>query len=108
MEKDIHVVGFTRHGAPEDMLEADPTEVRSYEALKAELALPRTVFLCIPAGPPVDEILNNLTAALGPGTCSWTAAIPTGETRSGATASAATPTVRARPASAGKAASAAS
>ena len=31
LEKDIRVVGFTRHGAPEDMLEAGLTEVRSYE-----------------------------------------------------------------------------
>ena len=67
LEKDIRVVGFTRHGAPEDMLEAGLTEVRSYEDLKAGLSSPRAVFLYIPAGPPVDEVLDDLAAALDPG-----------------------------------------
>ncbi|MDP9476644.1 MAG: decarboxylating 6-phosphogluconate dehydrogenase [Actinomycetota bacterium] len=67
LEKDIRVVGFTRHGAPEDMIEAGLTEVRSYEDLKAQLSPPRAVFLYIPAGPPVDEVLDDLAAALDPG-----------------------------------------
>ena len=67
LEKDIRVVGFTRHGAPEDMIESGLTEVRSYEDLKAELSPPRAVFLYIPAGPPVDEVLADLAAALDPG-----------------------------------------
>ncbi len=67
LEKEIRVVGFTRHGAPEDMLEAGLIEVRSYEDLKAELSPPRAVFLYIPAGPPVDEVLDDLAAALDPG-----------------------------------------
>ncbi len=67
LEKDIRVVGFTRHGAPEDMLETGLTEVRSYEDLKAGLSPPRAVFLYIPAGPPVDEVLDDLAAALDPG-----------------------------------------
>jgi len=67
LEKDIRVAGFTRHGAPEDMIEAGLTEVRSYEDLKAELSPPRAVFLYIPAGPPVDEVLDDLAAALDPG-----------------------------------------
>ncbi len=67
LEKSIRVVGSTRHGAPEDMIEAGLTEVRSYEDLKAELSLPRVVFLYIPAGPPVDEVLDGLAAVLDPG-----------------------------------------
>jgi 6-phosphogluconate dehydrogenase len=67
LEKDIRVVGFTRHGAPEDMIEASLIEVRSYEDLKAQLSPPRAVFLYIPAGPPVDEVLDDLAAALEPG-----------------------------------------
>ena len=67
LEKGIRVVGFTRHSAPEDMLEAGLTEIRSYEDLKAELSPPRAVFLYIPAGPPVDEVLADLAAVLDPG-----------------------------------------
>ena len=67
LEKGIRVVGFTRHSAPEDMLEAGLTEIRSYEDLKAELSPPRAVFLYIPAGPPVDEVLDDLAAVLDPG-----------------------------------------
>ncbi|MGI8860504.1 MAG: phosphogluconate dehydrogenase (NAD(+)-dependent, decarboxylating) [Rubrobacteraceae bacterium] len=67
LEKSIRVVGFTRHGAPEDMIEAGLTEVRSYEDLKAELSPPRAVFLYIPAGPPVDEVLEDLASTLDAG-----------------------------------------
>jgi 6-phosphogluconate dehydrogenase len=37
LEKGTRVVGFTRHGAPPDMIEAGLVEVRSYEDLKAQL-----------------------------------------------------------------------
>src|SRR3712207_1081658 len=60
LEKGIGVVGFTRHGAPPDMIEAGLVEVRSYEDLKAQLAPPRVVFLYIPSGPAVDKILDDL------------------------------------------------
>src|SRR5215211_4271568 len=61
MEKGTRVVGFTRHGAPADMIEAGLIEVRSYEDLKAQLAPPRVVFLYIPSGPAVDKILDDLS-----------------------------------------------
>jgi 6-phosphogluconate dehydrogenase len=67
LEKGIRVVGFTRHGAPENMIEAGLTEVRSYEDLKAQLSPPRAVFVYIPAGPPVDEVLDDLAATLDAG-----------------------------------------
>jgi 6-phosphogluconate dehydrogenase len=60
LEKGIGVVGFTRHGAPPDMIAAGLVEVRSYEDLKAQLVPPRAVFLYIPSGPAVDQILNDL------------------------------------------------
>src|SRR4028119_1320258 len=62
LEKDIRVVGFTRHGAPEDMLEAGLTEVRSYEDLKAGLSPPRAVLLYIPAGPSPAAAAAHLAA----------------------------------------------
>ena len=61
LEKGMHVVGFTRHGAPADMVEAGLVEVRSYEDLKVQLAAPRIVFLYIPSGPAVDTILDELS-----------------------------------------------
>ena len=66
LEKGIRVVGFTRHGAPPDMIEAGLVEVRSYEDLKAELAPPRAI-IYIPAGPPVDKVLDDLAAQLDEG-----------------------------------------
>jgi 6-phosphogluconate dehydrogenase len=60
MEKGMRVVGFTRHGAPPDMLEAGLVEVRTYEDLKEQLTPPRIVFLYIPSGPAVDKILDEL------------------------------------------------
>src|SRR5919112_5912735 len=67
LEKGMGVVGFTRHGAPPDMVEAGLVEVRSYEDLKAELAPPRAIFIYIPAGPPVDKVLDDLAAQLDEG-----------------------------------------
>lgn len=67
LEKGLRVVGFTRHGAPQDMMEAGLVEVRSFEDLKAQLSPPRAVFVYIPAGPAVDELLDNLAAQLDNG-----------------------------------------
>ena len=67
LEKGIRVVGFTRHGAPPDMIEAGLVEVRSYEDLKAELSPPRAIFIYIPAGPAVDKVLDDLAAQLDAG-----------------------------------------
>src|ERR671932_2632020 len=67
LEKGIRVVGFTRHSAPSDMIEAGLVEVRSYEDLKAELSPPRAIFIYIPAGPAVDQILGELATQLDPG-----------------------------------------
>ncbi len=67
LEKETRVVGFTRHGAPEDMLEAGLTEVRYYEDLKAKLSPPRAVFLYVPAGPVIDKLIDDLAATLDEG-----------------------------------------
>jgi 6-phosphogluconate dehydrogenase len=63
----MRVVGFTRHGAPADMIEAGLVEVRSYEDLKAELSPPRAIFVYVPAGPAVDGILDDLASQLDEG-----------------------------------------
>ena len=67
LEKGMRVVGFTRHGAPADMIEAGLVEVRSYEDLKAKLSPPRAIFIYVPAGPAVDGILDDLASQLDEG-----------------------------------------
>ena len=64
LEKGMRVVGFTRRGGPDDMLGAGLVEVGSLEEFKARLAPPRVVFLYIPAGPPVDQVLDDLAEQL--------------------------------------------
>jgi 6-phosphogluconate dehydrogenase len=67
LDKGIRVVGYTRRGAPEDLISAGLVEVRSLEDLKAQLTPPRAVFIYIPAGPAVDKVLDDLVAQLDPG-----------------------------------------
>ena len=67
LEKGMRVVGSTRKGAPGDMLGAGLVEVSSLEEFEAQLAPPRVVFLYIPAGPPVDQVLDDLAGQLDEG-----------------------------------------
>jgi len=67
LDKGIRVVGFTRHSAPSDMVEAGLVEVHSYGDLKAQLSAPRVVFVYIPAGPAVDEVFDGLAEELDSG-----------------------------------------
>jgi 6-phosphogluconate dehydrogenase len=67
LQKGLRVVGFTRHGAPPDMIEAGLVEVRTYEDLKSQLSPPRMIFVYIPAGPSVDRILDDLSGVLEEG-----------------------------------------
>ena len=53
LEKGMRVVGFTRPGAPPDMIEAGLVEVRSFEDLEGHLSPQRIVFLYISSGPAV-------------------------------------------------------
>ncbi|CAA9454998.1 MAG: 6-phosphogluconate dehydrogenase, decarboxylating [uncultured Rubrobacteraceae bacterium] len=67
LERGMRVVGFTRKGAPDDMLGAGLVEVSSLEDFKAQLAPLRVIFIYIPAGPPVDQVLDDLAARLDEG-----------------------------------------
>jgi 6-phosphogluconate dehydrogenase len=67
LEKGIRVVGFARHGAPAEMVEAGLVEASSLADFKAQLAPPRAVFIYVPAGPVVDKILDDLAAELDEG-----------------------------------------
>ncbi len=67
LERGMRVVGSTRKGAPDDMLGAGLVEVSSLEDFEAQLAPPRVIFIYIPAGPPVDQVLGVLAARLDEG-----------------------------------------
>ncbi|HKF37414.1 MAG TPA: decarboxylating 6-phosphogluconate dehydrogenase [Ktedonobacteraceae bacterium] len=67
LEKGIGVVGYTRHAAPPDMIEAGLVEIRSYADFRKHLSAPRAVFVYIPAGPEVDQVLDEIAAELEPG-----------------------------------------
>jgi 6-phosphogluconate dehydrogenase len=67
LEKGIRVVGASRSGAPKDLVAAGLAEIRDFAAFREKLAAPRAVFLYVPAGPPVDKILEQLEKALEPG-----------------------------------------
>jgi 6-phosphogluconate dehydrogenase len=65
--KGMRVVGMTREGAPADLLRAKMIEIQSVADYRKTLAPPRAVFLYIPAGPPVDTVLDDLAANLDRG-----------------------------------------
>ena len=64
LEKGMRVVGLERKGAPEDLLRANLVEAHNTSDFRQLLSPPRCVFLYIPAGPPVDELLRELATCL--------------------------------------------
>ena len=86
LEKGIRAVGFTRKGAPADLVETELVEVCSFKSLKVELSPPRAVFLYIPVGPAVDSVLEDLASQLEEGYVLVDGGTPTGATQFAATA----------------------
>ena len=62
--KGIRVAGYTVEGASAELLEAGLREVKSLEGFRKELKPPRMIFIYIPAGPAVDEVIKALTETL--------------------------------------------
>lgn len=67
LEKGIRVVGMDATGAPDALVHAGLHEVQAYDGLRKALARPRAVFVYVPAGEIVDEVLEALARALEPG-----------------------------------------
>ena len=67
LEKGMRVSGFTLGGTRAELLGAGLREVRQLAGFRMTLAAPRRVFLYIPAGPGVDDLLGQLAAVLEPG-----------------------------------------
>lgn len=66
LEHGVRVVGFSRGGARDEQLRAGLLEAASLRDLPAMLTPPRTIFAYIPAGPLVDELLDELASILAP------------------------------------------
>jgi 6-phosphogluconate dehydrogenase len=67
LEKGYGVVGFTRGGAPKDLVAAGLTEIRDLKVFGERLPAPRIVMLYIPAGPAVDAVIDALAGTLEAG-----------------------------------------
>lgn len=67
VDKGLRVVGFTKGEPPVDLRQAGVVLLAGLQDFRRELARPRAVFLYIPAGPPVDSVLDDLAAQLEDG-----------------------------------------
>lgn len=67
MEKGIKVAGFSLGGVRPELLQAGLVELEALKGFRGALAAPRVVFLYIPAGPAVDQALDDLAGVLEPG-----------------------------------------
>lgn len=65
--KGMRVVGFDLEGASAELRSAGLIEIDGLKGFRVELAFPRIVFLYVPAGPVVDEVLEDLADILEPG-----------------------------------------
>lgn len=66
VERGIDVVGTAHHKKP-DLEEQGVTFAENYRDFAAYLKPPRVVYLSVPAGPPVDDVLAELLPHLGVG-----------------------------------------
>jgi len=67
MEKGFDVCGVDSHAVSGELTKAGLKVAGDFEALAAQLPRPRFVMLYVPAGPPVDDILGQLSQVLEPG-----------------------------------------
>jgi 6-phosphogluconate dehydrogenase len=67
LEKGIEVAGYSRSGPSKELIDAGLRPVRAPEEFRRELPRPRLLFLYVPAGPTVDQVLGRLLPTLDPG-----------------------------------------
>lgn len=67
LEKGIDVAGNDVHDPPAELTEAGMRTVADIDGFRDALEGPRAVFLYVPAGPVVDELIDELTDKLEPG-----------------------------------------
>ena len=64
LEKKMKVVGFNKGPINDELKKAGLAPVESLTGFKDKLRNPRIIFLYIPAGPPVDDVLDQLANVL--------------------------------------------
>jgi 6-phosphogluconate dehydrogenase len=67
IEKGYRVVGYAKHGVPDDLARAGIEGIMALDDFRTALSAPRVVFLYVPAGPPVDSVLDDLVPHLDKG-----------------------------------------
>lgn len=67
LAKGFRVAGVTRSGTPEHLTRAGLIEQRALADFRVSLSRPRVILLYIPAGPVVDEVLEELASDLEAG-----------------------------------------
>jgi len=67
LEKGLGVAGYDIGAISTELLEKGLRPAKSLQGLLAGLTLPRKIFLYVPAGPIVDQLLEELSALLSPG-----------------------------------------
>ncbi|HEV8313277.1 MAG TPA: NADP-dependent phosphogluconate dehydrogenase, partial [Burkholderiaceae bacterium] len=67
LEGGLTVAGYSRGGVPKDLQAAGLQTIQRLTELRQQLAPPRIVFVYIPAGQAVDELLDELASILEPG-----------------------------------------
>jgi 6-phosphogluconate dehydrogenase len=66
-ERGMNVIGFDPGGMRAELAAAGVVAARQLQDLRAALAPPRAVFVYIPAGPPIDVVLDEVAAVLEAG-----------------------------------------
>ncbi len=64
LEREIRVVGLTKDGCPSELKATDMICAPSYRELAEKLATPRKILIFVPAGPAVDQVLEDLCSHL--------------------------------------------
>lgn len=67
LEKGFAVAGFSRHGAPKNLIDAGLQAIDDLRDLRGALERPRKLLLYIPAGSAIDDMLDELASQLEPG-----------------------------------------
>ena len=67
LEKEMSVCGLDRKDPSDELLDAGLKQMRDMSEFKKHLSTPRIVFVYIPAGPPVDTVINELADNLNKG-----------------------------------------
>jgi 6-phosphogluconate dehydrogenase len=67
LEKGLRVVGYERSGPAAALVSAGMVPCREPSEFREHLRSPRAVFLYVPAGPAVDQVLEELASRLQPG-----------------------------------------